>query len=218
MFRKFALRPEWNFATSCVRTPEEAFTGKRCHDDKRALLEIVNADLLRLFEERAAGGKAKRRSTDRYPRTSTVLLLSTLKTLRPAAPEECWTFVNPGIRRASFFAARFYDTLVAFLPVNDEDGEWKGGGRGSGRYKDRRRVDDEDTCRRRRTERYRPIGDSMKTQSITHSARMQPVCGATSARNNAAITAPIPSLATPQSYRAQPTCISLFCTLYTMAT
>lgn len=56
-----------------------------------------------------------------------------------------------------------------------------------------------------------PIGDSTKTQSTIHrGSRMQPVCGATSARNNAAITAPIPSLATPQSYRAQPTCVSLF--------
>lgn len=55
-----------------------------------------------------------------------------------------------------------------------------------------------------------PIGDSTKTQSTIHRGRMQPVCGATSARNNAAITAPIPSLATPQSYRAQPTCVSLF--------
>lgn len=64
--------------------------GERCHDDKRAPLEIVNADLSRLVEKRGrkrrggwrrGGGKTEERSTGHYPRTFTVLLLSTLKTL-----------------------------------------------------------------------------------------------------------------------------------------
>nr|KAF7401967.1 hypothetical protein H0235_015303 [Vespula pensylvanica] len=53
---------------------------------------------------------------------------------------------------------------------------------------------------------YWRLGENAKCNP--QSSNVEPVCGATSARNNAAITAPIPSLATPQSYRAQTTCMS----------